>query len=238
MEKWKMAKLDKRNTNYRASGVLLHITSMPNEYNTLGVFSDNCMKFVDWLAEGGFKIWQVLPINDCGYYYSPYSAISTYAVNPYLIDLSQFLSKAEIDTFGFDKEGDRLVEEAKIDKALDLIYDKFGKTTDITEFVKDNKAWLDDYACFKVLKKIYKDTPWTEFPTELKNRDKVILDKFKLNLLPVPSEPAALSFRHRWRLCRPLPRWNNPHPVFRRSYRHRYGCRSGHQNSTWCPCRP
>lgn len=175
-----MAKFDKKLTDYRASGVLLHITSLPNDYNTLGVFSDNCIKFIDWLAEGGFKIWQVLPINDCGYYYSPYSAISTYAVNPYLIDLSKFLSIAEIESFGFDKEGDRLVEENKIDQALDLIYDKFGKTTDKTEFVKANKSWLDDYACFKVLKKIYKDTPWTGFPTELKNRDKVILDKFKI----------------------------------------------------------
>lgn len=175
-----MAKTEKLNTNYRASGVLLHITSLPNDYNTLGVFSSECFKFVDWLEEAGFKIWQLLPINDSGYYYSPYSAVSTFAINPYLIDLSQFLSKEELQSFNFDKSKDRLIEEEKINSALDLIYDKFGKTTDKTEFVKANKSWLDDYACFKVLKKIYKDTAWTDFPAELRNRDKVILDKFKV----------------------------------------------------------
>ena len=175
-----MARIDKLNTDYRASGVLLHITSLPNEYQTLGVFSNECFKFIDWLVEAGFKIWQVLPINDSGYSNSPYSAISTFAINPYLIDLSQFLSKEEIENFGFNKNQSREVQEEKLDEALDLIYNKFGKATDKTEFVKENKAWLDDYACFKVLKKIYKDTSWLDFPLELKNRDKLILDKFKI----------------------------------------------------------
>lgn len=174
-----MEKTNLNNYNYRASGVLLHITSLPNDYGTLGVFSDNCFKFIDWLHEAGFKIWQILPINDCGYYYSPYSAVSTYAINPYLIDLSQFLSKDELNSFNFDKTQDRLIEEEKLNQAFDLIYDKFGKTTDKTEFIKTNKDWLDDYACFKVLKTIYKNTPWTEFPSELRNREKTILDKFK-----------------------------------------------------------
>ncbi len=167
------------NSNRRSSGVLLHITSLPNAYNTLGVFSSECFKFIDWLTQAGFKIWQVLPINDSGYYYSPYSATSTFAINPYLLDLTPFLSSEEIASFNFDKEGDRLVEEDKLGRAFDLVYEKFGKTTNITEFEKKNKSWLDDYACFKVLKKVYNNLPWTEFPHDLKIHDKIALDKFK-----------------------------------------------------------
>jgi len=163
----------------RSSGVLLHITSLPNE-KTLGTFSCECNHFIDWLADAGFSIWQVLPITDCGYGLSPYSASSSFAINPTFIDLTEFLSDEEIDSFDFNKAGDRVIEENKIFSALDLIYDKFGKTTDISAFEKKNKLWLDDYALFKVIKQTYKNISWTQLPTGLKNRVKTDLDAFKL----------------------------------------------------------
>lgn len=162
----------------RSSGVLIHITSLPNEH-TLGTFSCECEKLIDWLSNGGFKIWQVLPITDCGYKYSPYSAISSFAINPTLIDLSEFLSAEELDSFHFDKTNpDRLEEEAKILSALDLIYRKFGKTTNKLAFEKSNKYWLDDYALFKVIKEKNKNVSWIHFPVGLRNHDKVSLDAF------------------------------------------------------------
>jgi len=163
----------------RSSGVLLHITSMPNEF-TLGTFSCECMKFIDWLSDAGFGVWQILPITDCGYSYSPYSAVSSFAINPCLIDLSQFLTREELVSIGFDKSADRLTEETKIYQALDLIYDKFGKTTDKLKFEKDNKSWLDDYALYKVIKKTHHNVSWQDFPLGLKNRNKVDLDSFRL----------------------------------------------------------
>jgi 4-alpha-glucanotransferase len=172
-ENWKR----KMESMKRASGVLLHITSLPNDY-TLGTFSCECNNFIDWLSDAGFGVWQILPITDCGYAYSPYSAMSSFAINPCLIDLTQFLSKEELQAFGFDKSQDRLTEESKIMSAIDLIYEKFGKTTDKTEFEKKNKAWLDDYAIYKVIKKLHNNVSWKEFPTTLKNRDKVALDSF------------------------------------------------------------
>ena len=119
----------------RTSGVLLHITSLPNNL-TLGTFSHECFKFIDWLHTAGFSIWQTLPITDCGYGLSPYSARSSFAINPSLIDIAEFLTKDEIKTFHFNKDGERADEEKKILSALDLIYDKFGKTLDKSEFDK------------------------------------------------------------------------------------------------------
>lgn len=173
-EKWKM----KMENLKRSSGVLIHITSLPNKY-TLGTFSCECEKLIDWMSDGGFKVWQVLPITDCGYKYSPYSAISSFAINPTLVDLSEFLSEDELNSFNFDKSNpDRLEEEAKILSALDLIYKKFGKTTNKLAFEKANKYWLDDYALFKVIKEKNKNVSWLHFPVTLKNHDKVALDAF------------------------------------------------------------
>lgn len=163
--------------NQRKSGILLHITSLPNE-RTLGTFSCECEKFIDWLSQGGFKVWQVLPITDCGYSYSPYSAVSSFAINPYLIDLSEYLSLSELDTFGFNKSDDRVVQQERIDSALDLIYNKLGKDTDLTEFEKQNKSWLEDYALYKVIKESCDDVSWADFPLGLKKRNKADIDTF------------------------------------------------------------
>ena len=84
---------------HRESGVLLHITSLPNK-NGLGTFSSEWYKFIDFLHDGGFGCWQVLPFADCGYGLSPYSAISSFAINPYFIDLTEFLTDDEINKFG------------------------------------------------------------------------------------------------------------------------------------------
>ena len=162
----------------RNSGVLLHITSLPNDYR-LGCFSCECNYFIDWLAEGGFHTWQILPLVDCGYGLSPYSAFSSFAINPYLIDLSQFLSREEINSLGLSKDNSLEKQSEIIDKALDDIYTKFGKTTDITKFEKKNSYWLDDYACYKVIKKVHNNISWIDFPRGLRDRTKNDMLAFK-----------------------------------------------------------
>ena len=168
-----MEKLD------RKSGILLHITSLPDDLGW-GRFSDSAYEFIDFLNEGNFKCWQTLPFADCLYGNSPYSAVSSFAINPYFLDITKFLTNDEIGSFDFEKNGDLEKEKAKFDKALDLIFDKCAKDFDLTLFEKNNKYWLDDYAIFKVIKKVYNDSPWNEFPLGLKNRVKTDIDAFKL----------------------------------------------------------
>lgn len=163
----------------RASGVLMHITSMPNEF-TLGTFSDDCFKFVDWLKEGGFSIWQVLPITDTGIKVSPYSATSTFAISPYLVDLSKFLTTDEMRSFGFDKNNNIHLEQEKILLALDLVYDKHRKDYDISEFENTHKSWLEDYALYRSIQKVHDGKIWCEWPEGLKTRQKSAIDKFKV----------------------------------------------------------
>ena len=162
----------------RTSGVLLHITSLPSDIS-LGTFSCEATKFIDFLDAGGFGCWQVLPINDLGFGMSPYSACSSFAINPYLIDLTQLLTAEELSVFNFDKNNPWHEECVKKDSALDLVYKKYLKSYDKSSFEKDNKYWLDDYALYKAIKNKYK-VSWVEWPEGLKNRNKLALDEFKL----------------------------------------------------------
>ena len=76
----------------RASGVLLPVSSIPSEYG-IGCFSKEAYDFVDQLAEAGQQYWQILPLGPTGYGDSPYQSCSTFAGNPYFIDLKELTEK-------------------------------------------------------------------------------------------------------------------------------------------------
>jgi 4-alpha-glucanotransferase len=72
--------------NKRASGILMHISSLPGDYS-VGSLGNRAYRFVDFLADSGFSYWQVLPLcmaDDCA---SPYKSPGYYSANPYFIDL-------------------------------------------------------------------------------------------------------------------------------------------------------
>ena len=76
----------------RGSGILLPIASLPSNYG-IGSFSISAYKFIDQLKSAGQKYWQILPIGPTGYGDSPYQSFSTFAGNPYFIDLDQLIEE-------------------------------------------------------------------------------------------------------------------------------------------------
>ena len=74
----------------RASGILLPVASLPSRYG-IGCFSKEAYEFVDILKEAGQKLWQILPLGQTGYGESPYQSFSTFAGNPYFIDLKTLI---------------------------------------------------------------------------------------------------------------------------------------------------
>jgi len=94
----------------RASGGLLHPTSLPGPYG-IGDLGPSAFQFIDWLADSGCKLWQILPLGPTGYGDSPYQCFSAFAGNPYLInpdfllrdDLLHPHDLAEIPDFPDDK---------------------------------------------------------------------------------------------------------------------------------------
>ena len=113
----------------RASGILLPVASLPSRYG-IGCFSKEAYEFVDRLEEAGQSYWQILPLGPTGYGDSPYQSFSTFAGNPYFIDLETLV-----------KEG--LLTEEECD-ACD-----FG---DNAEYIDYEKIYLSR---FKVLRKAF-----------------------------------------------------------------------------------
>ena len=70
----------------RSSGILMHITSLPGPWG-IGSMGQPARRFIDFLKKAGQRYWQILPLNPTGYGDSPYQSCSTFAGNPYLIDL-------------------------------------------------------------------------------------------------------------------------------------------------------
>ena len=76
----------------RASGVLMPVSSLPSRYG-IGCFSKEAYEFVDCLECAGQSKWQVLPLGPTGYGDSPYQPFSTFAGNPYFIDLDTLVEE-------------------------------------------------------------------------------------------------------------------------------------------------
>ena len=76
----------------RANGILLPISSLPSPYG-IGCFSREAYAFIDQLEKAGQKYWQILPLGPTGYGDSPYQSFSTFAGNPYYIDLDRLVAK-------------------------------------------------------------------------------------------------------------------------------------------------
>ena len=74
----------------RSAGILLHISSLPNDYG-IGSMGKEAYDFVDFLARTGNKIWQILPTGPTSFGDSPYQAPSAFAFNHYFIDLDKLV---------------------------------------------------------------------------------------------------------------------------------------------------
>ena len=74
----------------RSAGVLMHVSSLPSNYG-IGTFGKEAYAFVDFLKEAGQTYWQMLPLHPTGFGNSPYQALSSFAGNPYFIDLDMLI---------------------------------------------------------------------------------------------------------------------------------------------------
>ncbi|HNW89149.1 MAG TPA: 4-alpha-glucanotransferase [Bacteroidales bacterium] len=173
----------------RQSGILLHPTSLPGNHG-IGTIGKEAFDFIDFLAEAGQKLWQILPLGPTGFGESPYQCFSSMAGNPLLISLEKLeedglLSKSDID----DHSGKlaRHVDFEKVRKVkiplLDKAFGKFIKTGKNTKafktFCSQKSVWLDDFALFLSLKEEFRNKPWNLWPKEARLRDPEALEQYR-----------------------------------------------------------
>lgn len=172
----------------RKNGILLHVTSLPSPYG-IGTLGKEAYEFVDFLKRTGQSIWQVLPLCPTGYGDSPYASYSTFAGNPYLIDLDTLaedglLKPAEYQNldWGDDEEKvdfGRLYNERY--SVLELAVNRFLENPDkeYEQFLLENQDWIEDYALFMALKDANKGKPWLEWAPEYRRYDKLKANTWK-----------------------------------------------------------
>lgn len=178
----------------RASGILMHITSLPQEEG-IGTFGDKAYQFVDFLVKSNQKYWQILPLGPVGYGNSPYQAFSAFAGNLYMIDLKKLkedglLQKNQdiiLDKIGNDTEKVNFdvittLKEALLRKAYEASKGKESLNKAISEYVEANKDWLKDYSLFMALKGEFNQVSWQEWEPKLKCRDKETIEQYEEKL--------------------------------------------------------
>lgn len=175
----------------RKSGVLLPVASLPGKYG-IGSFSKEAYKFVDFLKAAGQSYWQILPLGPTGYGDSPYQSFSTFAGNPYFIDLDTLveeglLKKTEVSKFDWGNNSS-YIDYEKIwlsrFKILKIAYDRSGveRKAAYKRFIKENAFWLDDYALYMAVKNSFGGISFIEWDEDIRKRTPEAIKKYKNQL--------------------------------------------------------
>ena len=154
----------------RASGVLMHISSLYGEYST-GAFSDEAKEFIDFLTECGFKFWQVLPftmVDECN---SPYKSYSAFAGNPYFVDLNKLYKKGLLTKDELEEHKQNTpysCEYVRLYHTRFKLLKEASKRADrkeVENFTKGRKYILD-FCKFMALKEANNNLCWNEWTVE------------------------------------------------------------------------
>ena len=163
----------------RASGILLPLFSLPSPYG-IGTMGRAAYEFADFLHAAGQRYWQLLPLGPTGYGDSPYQSFSTYAGNPYFIDLELLaedglLTQAELSAREWGNDPRRVDYGAVYENRLPLL--RLAKARGwqrdrdaVTAFAAQNAAWLPDYALFMALKERFGMKPWQQWSEDIRLR--------------------------------------------------------------------
>ena len=171
----------------RASGILLHPTSLPGAYG-IGDLGPEAFRFVDFLKAAKQTYWQVLPLGPTGWGDSPYSSFSAFAGNTLLISPEQLFDDGLLkDLPAAVERSDRVDYGAVYDSKKEMLRSAFEKwngelRAEFEAFVSDNDSWLEDYAEYRAIKLAQDQRPWYEWEIALKLRRDDAMDKVRREL--------------------------------------------------------
>lgn len=179
----------------RAAGVLLHLTSLPGEFS-VGDLGEGAYRFVDFLAEAGQKIWQILPLGPTSLGDSPYSCYSAFAGNPLLISPTGLVQRGLLDESQLaghrhHSSPDRVDYVAAYKSKTELLLAAFERflarpvcehVDEFEEFCTQQKWWLDDFALFSALMKHYGSDDWCRWDSGLVHRDPQVISQWRERL--------------------------------------------------------
>jgi len=168
----------------RASGVLMHVSSLPSNYG-IGTFGKSAYEFVDFLVETRQTFWQILPLTTTAFGDSPYKSYSAFAGNTNFIDFDLLIEEGYLEEEEVKKKnfGDNIEKvnynqinvERRIvfEKAVQKYIERNGTKNDsLQEFVEQNKKWLIPYAQFMTFKEYFNREKSYKWPEEYREYNK------------------------------------------------------------------
>jgi 4-alpha-glucanotransferase len=177
----------------RSAGIILHPTSLPGP-DGIGDLGPEAYRWVEFLADSGCSLWQVLPLGQTGYGDSPYQCFSAFAGNPYLISPSLLLDDGllRLDDLSTRPALNREAVDFPAmmdwkDKLLAIAYKRFQKTKrhqlldNYRDFLKDQEFWLTDFALFMAIKRTFGGVGWQDWPEEFRFREPRLIEEFVRN---------------------------------------------------------
>lgn len=175
----------------RSSGILMPIFSLPSG-SGIGTLGKAAYDFVDFLKAAGQTIWQILPVCPTGHGDSPYQAFSSYAGNPYFIDLELLekdglLKKSEYKNINFGSDPHTVDYGLMYKNRYEVLKKAFYRFLADPEdyysgFCTENAVWLEDYALFMALKDKNDGLPWYEWETGAMRRSIQAVSDYRLKL--------------------------------------------------------
>jgi len=179
----------------RASGLLLHITSLPGKFGC-GTMGGEAEEFVGFLEASGQSCWQVLPLAPvCSHWnFSPYSSPSAFAGNEMLISpeplLSQgWISEAELRECEENKPGDFCDlgtaagrKTTLLSRAAERFFAAEAQAPAFANFRAEQKNWLEDYALFRALADHFQTFLWTSWPEDIARRQPAAVVRWRNEL--------------------------------------------------------
>ncbi|MCD8379534.1 MAG: 4-alpha-glucanotransferase [Lachnospiraceae bacterium] len=174
----------------RRSGILMPISSLPGPYG-IGTFSKEAYRFVDFLKSAGQTIWQILPLGPTGYGDSPYQSFSTFAGNPYFIDLEalikeKVLTREECEALDWGSSSEYVDYEhmyisrfIALRKAFERAKKKLAHDEDFLDFIDRNYDWVADYALYMAVKDSYGGKCWIAWEEDIRSRKPEAIEEYR-----------------------------------------------------------
>ena len=191
--------------DYRVSGVLLHVTSLPSPYG-IGDVGPAALRWVDRLHEADQRWWQVLPLGPTGYGNSPYQSLSSFIGNWLLISPDWLIEDGLLRSSDCE---DRSFSATTVDydvvipfkgRLLERAWTNFSAGTSrelqpaFEQFRHDRAYWLEDYALFRALKARYHGDSYLEWPAELVQRKPAALARARQDLADQINQVCFVQF--------------------------------------------
>ncbi len=175
--------MNKSVVSEKSLGILIHPSSLPGE-SECGTFGEVAKNWIKKLAKYGIEYWQILPLSPTDETGSPYSSPSSFALNPWFLDINElieegfiFISNKEELGINYEKNdylnfemANKLTEELgkHILKAWESQSEQ--RKNDFFKWTKMN-SWVEDYSIFTLLREEFNKLPWWEWPKEFKQKD-------------------------------------------------------------------